>query len=359
MGALDIGGEEGGCAGSQPRAPDNRRFRPRRFAPALFVASLAFPGVAWALDGSQPAPIEKIPLKLYKSAQQALRVGVEELRAGDSTSSVEALKYAAEGGQSLAQWKLGRMYADGDGVPHDDFKAYQYFDQIVRNYNEDDPDRRDIGAVANAVVAIGVYSLNGIANSSVPRDTQRAFEMFQYAATHFSDPDAQYNLARMYLDGVYVAKNSKRAAQWFALAAEKHHHSAQAMLGHLLFCGAEGVPRQRARGLMWLTVANNAARGPKDAWMSELYANDLKEAGDDDKQVATLFLEEYSKSGGSTIAPASAPPLLITPSATTPAAPLVVAPLATTTAAAPAAATSQTTPRVSNAVSPAAGPATQ
>ena len=247
------------------------------------------------MDGSQPSSMEKIPLKLFKSAQQALRMGVEEMRAGDSKSSVEAFKYAAEGGQSLAQWKLGRMYADGDGVPHDDFKAYEYFEQIVRNYNEDETDRRDIGAVSNAVVAIGIYCLNGIANSPVQPDPDRAFQMFQYAATNFGDPDAQYNLARMYLDGVGgIPKSNMRAARWLSLAAEKHHHPAQAVLGHLLFVG-DGVPRQRARGLMWLSVAKDAAHGPKDQWVSDLYAKDFAAAGDEDKQVAALYLSEYGK----------------------------------------------------------------
>jgi TPR repeat protein len=257
--------------------------------------ALTAPGAAWALDGSQPSPIEKIPLKLFKSAQQALHMGIEELRAGDSKSSVEALKYAAEGGQSLAQWKLGRMYADGDGVPQDDLKAYEYFDQIVRNYSEDEQDRRDLGAVSNAVVAIGIYSLNGIPNSAIQSDPDRAFEMFMYAATNFNDADAQYNLARMYMDGAGgLEKNNMRAARWLSLAAERHHHPAQALLGHLLFVG-DGVPRQRAHGLMWLTMAKNAARGAKDQWMIDLYNKDFAGAGDDDKQMATVYLKDYGK----------------------------------------------------------------
>src|SRR5579862_9274407 len=125
----------------------------RGLALALFLAC-ATP--ALALDGStQPATLDKIPLKLFKSAQQALRAGIDDLRAGDAKSSVEALKYAAAGGQPLAQWKLGRMYAQGQGVPHDDYQAYQYFDELIRSYNEDEPDRRDIPAVSNAFVAIG------------------------------------------------------------------------------------------------------------------------------------------------------------------------------------------------------------
>jgi hypothetical protein len=92
----------------------------RGLALALLLA-VAGPCPAFALDGSQPTTLDKIPLKLFKSAQQALRAGIDDLRAGDAKSSVEALKYAAAGGQSLAQWKLGRMYAQGQGV----LQAYQ------------------------------------------------------------------------------------------------------------------------------------------------------------------------------------------------------------------------------------------
>src|SRR6202012_1823943 len=194
---------------------------------------------------------------------------------------VEALTYAAEGGQPLAQWKLGRMYARGEGVPRDDTKAYSYFERLVESYNEDDPDRPDIAAISNAFVSVGVYCLNGIPNSEIKADPERALEMFQYAAANFGDPDAQYNLARMYMDGAAgLAPNNMRAARWLALAAEKGHHPAQALLGHLLFLG-EGVPRQRARGLMWLSIAKNGAQGPKDEWIRELHAKDYGAASDD------------------------------------------------------------------------------
>jgi hypothetical protein len=275
-----------------------RRVAPERGVAVALLLVLAGSFPAVALDGSQPATLDKIPLKLFKSAQQALRAGIDDLRAGDAKSSVEALKYAAAGGQSLAQWKLGRMYAQGQGVPHDDYQAYQYFDQLIQSYNEDEPDRRDISAVSNAFVAVGVYCLNGIANTEVKPDPERALEMFQYAATNFGDPDAQYNLARMYMDGsAGLTKNNMRAARWLALAAEKRHHPAQALLGHLLFVG-DGVPRQRARGLMWLTIAKNAAQGPKDEWMIDLYTKDFTLANDDDRQVAALYLSDRAGGGG-------------------------------------------------------------
>ena len=261
----------------------------RVLAVALAMVGAA-PLAAFALDSAKTSSSGKIVVQTFTSAQQALQAGVHDLAAGDPQSSVEALTYAADGGEALAQWKLGSMYARGEGVPRDDAKAYEYFERLVESYNEDDPDRPDIAAIANAFVSIGVYCLNGIPNSEIKADPDRALEMFQYAATNFGDSDAQYNLARMYMDGAAgLARNNMRAARWLALAADKGHHPAQALLGHLLFLG-EGVPRQRARGLMWLTLAKNGAQGAKDDWIRDLLAKDLAAASDDDREVAIAYL---------------------------------------------------------------------
>src|SRR5579863_8316571 len=275
-----------------------RRVAPERTIVLALAFALAGSFPALALDGSQPATLDKIPLKLFKSAQQALRAGLDDLRAGDAKSSVEALKYAAAGGESLAQWKLGRMYAQGQGVPHDDFQAYQYFDQLIQSYNEDEPERRDISAVSNAFVAVGVYCLNGIPNTEVKPDPMRALEMFQYAATNFGDPNAQYNLARMYLDGVngVVAKDTRQAARWLHLAAEKGHAESQALLGQILFTGLDGLPQQRGLGLMWLTLAHETAeQSSKDKWINDLYEKMTAAASDSDKQIAALYLSDLKK----------------------------------------------------------------
>ena len=250
---------------------------------------------AFALDASQSTDAPKIPLKPFASAQQALRAGLDDLQAGDAKSSVEALSYAAEGGQVLAQWKLGSMYARGEGVTRDDIKAYHYFQQMIDNFNEDEPNRRDIPAISNAFVAVGIYCLAGIANSELKPDAARALTMFQYAATNFGDPEAQYRLALMNMDGAGgLAKDNMTAARWLALAADKHHRPAQAKLGHLLFAG-DGVPRQGGRGLMWLTIAKSAAKSPKDDWIRDLYLADYAAASDDDRQVAALYLSAHAR----------------------------------------------------------------
>ena len=195
----------------------------RRFAFAVIGSMTLGLAPALAFDGTTSNPSEKIP-KNFTNPQQALRAGVDDLKAGDADASVAALTYAADGGQDLARWKLGQMYADGQGVQRDDVKAYHYFNELVEDYDEDQPDRRNSSAISNAFVAVGVYCLNGIPKSDVRPDPRRAHELFQYAATIFGDPNAQYNLAHMYLVGAGgVAKDNIAAVRWLAVAAQKGH----------------------------------------------------------------------------------------------------------------------------------------
>ena len=263
----------------------------------LLAGLLVSAPAAYALDGRETPANDKAPVQAltFKDTAQAWRRYQEGARAGDPGSSLEALRYAADGGQPLAQWKLGTMYASGDGVPRDDLKAYQYFSRIVESWDEDDPDlRRDAAIVASAYVSVGAFSLAGIANSSVHANPERALEMFYYAATRFRDANAQYNLARMYLDGAGVDRDVRQAARWLNLAADKEHKEARALLGSMLFKGAEGLPRQRPLGLMYLTLAREAAsESKKDAWIVDLHESAIKAASDDEKGMARHFLEDY------------------------------------------------------------------
>jgi uncharacterized protein len=56
---------------------------------------------------------------------------------GKASASLTALQYAADQGQPAAQWKLGRMYADGDGASHDDLRAFNYFSQIANSHPDE------------------------------------------------------------------------------------------------------------------------------------------------------------------------------------------------------------------------------
>lgn len=254
-------------------------------------------GVALALDGT-PVP-RNAPITgggQFSSPQQAFREGVQAYRSGDFVQSLPALRYAAENGHPLAQWKLAKMYADGDGVPHDDFKAFQYYSRLVENFDEDALNERERPVISNAFVAVGIYSLKGIA-AKVKPDAQRAFDMFRYAAVNFGDPNAQYHLALLLLEGTGVAKNPAQAARWLSLAAEKRHVASQALLGELLFNGQAGVARQRARGLMWLQVARSHADPTKDKWIFDAYDHAQAAATEFDRDASRLYVQRFEAHG--------------------------------------------------------------
>ena len=118
-----------------------------------------------------------------------------------------------------------------NGVTQNDLKAFQYFRAIADNHADDNPQAPQARFVANAFVALGHYYRDGIPDSPVRPDADRARHMFWYAASYFADPDAQYHLGRLYVDGKMLPKDSVQAARWFRLAANKGHHVAQATLG--------------------------------------------------------------------------------------------------------------------------------
>ncbi len=74
---------------------------------------------------------------------------------GDKAKAFSALQYAADQGHLAAQWKVGRMYAAGDGVPHDDLRAFNYFGQIANAHRDEMPGTAQAHIVANAFVALG------------------------------------------------------------------------------------------------------------------------------------------------------------------------------------------------------------
>jgi hypothetical protein len=61
----------------------------------------------------------------------------------------------------------------------------------------------------------------------------------------------------------------------------------------LLFQG-RNVPRQAARGLMWLTLSKDCA-GSEETWVKPLYDNAFRRASEDERAMALVYLEDWLK----------------------------------------------------------------
>ena len=280
----------------------------RRIIFALMLGAAPVAGSGFAFDGAPVNPKDAALPVVSQPAAQALNaqalgggLGASGLKkavppatatAAATAPSLTSLQYAAEGGHPVAQWKLGRMYADGDGVTQDDLRAFEYFSRIANQHAEDSPSAPQAAIVANAFVALGRYYLNGIPNSKVKVDKERAREMFSYAASYFGNADAQYDLARLYLKTPDASRDDFRyGARWLGLAAQKGQHQAQALLGQMLFNG-DRLPPQRARGLMWLTLASENATAD-EVWIKESYNRAMAKASGDDRAMALQMLEHW------------------------------------------------------------------
>ncbi len=265
----------------------------RRIIVALILGTTALAAPVLAFDGAPVNSDAAIPVAAAaaQSGTGAAAALKKAIPSGPADSSLTALEYAAEGGHAGAQWKLGRMYADGNGVVQDDTRAFEYFSRIANAHAEDSPSEPQASIVANAFVALGRYYLNGIPNSTIKADPERAREMFSYAASYFGNADAQYDLARMYLHAGSSQDDFRYGARWLGLAAQKGQHQAQALLGQMLFNGDQ-MPRQAARGLMWLTLARDSA-GPDDTWIKESYNKAIAKASNEDRAMALQMLEHW------------------------------------------------------------------
>ena len=238
-------------------------------------------------------PQAAIPGAAKRAPGEALRLGTQALREGRSEQAVQALEYAAKEGEPGAIWKLGKMYADGDGVDQNKLRSFEYFKNLTKSYADDPPGTQQARFVATAFLALGHFYLEGIPDTYVKADAAVAREMFHYAASYYADPEAQYQLARLYLNGTGAAKDPKQAVRWFKSAADKGLRPAQAMLGSMLFKG-QGVARQAPLGLAWLTVAKEGARAD-EAWISDSYKSAMAQATMDERALAGKFLEDIVK----------------------------------------------------------------
>src|ERR1700688_4620633 len=266
-----------------------RIFKRTILALILGATPVAAPG--FAFDGAPANSDAAIPVVAAQpGAAAALKKAIPSTTTPDT--SLTSLQYAAEGGHPVAQWKLGRMYASDDGVNQDDLRAFEYFNRIANAHAEDSPSAPQAAIVANAFVALGRYYLNGIPNSKIKSDPERAREMLSYAASYFGNADAQYDLARLYFKGVGSSRDDFRyGARWLGLAAQKGQHQAQALLGQMLFNGDQ-LPRQAARGLMWLTLARDSAAADETR-IKESYNKAIAKASEDDRAMALQMLEHW------------------------------------------------------------------
>ena len=138
-------------------------------------------------------------------AQADFDDGLAAYEQGDYATAFKEFKTLAEQGNADGQYKLGMMYSNGDGVPHDAKKAEKW----IRSAAEQ-------GSAA-AQNHLGVMYHQG-QGARLPQDHKEAASWYRKAAEQ-GNALGQSNLGEMYAYGRGVPQHYILAHMWLNLAA--------------------------------------------------------------------------------------------------------------------------------------------
>lgn len=188
---------------------------------------------------------------------------------GDFAAALREWRPLAEQGDARAQFYLGIMHTNGEGVPEDDRQAAYWFQKSARQGNP------------QSQYHLGILYANG---AGVPEDDPQAVYWFRKSAEQ-GDARAQFNLGVMYEFGEGVPEDDRQAVNWYRQAAEQGHARAQFGLG-LMYAGGAGIPQDSVQAYAWFNLAAAGgdervqllATGRKTMLHEEMTASQIMEA---------------------------------------------------------------------------------
>jgi uncharacterized protein len=157
---------------------------------------------------------------------------------GDYATALREFRSLADQGHAVAQYNLGRMYYDGQGVQRNLAEALRWF-RLAAGQGH-----------AGAENSLGALYLAG---EGVEQSTSEALRFYRLAADQ-GYAIAQHNLGSIYFTGRNVPRNSVEAAKWFSRAADQGY--SYSMLGlAALYEDGNGVPQDYVLAHMWYNLA--------------------------------------------------------------------------------------------------------
>lgn len=146
-----------------------------------------------------------------------LEEGIAALNQADYASAISSFTRAAERGDAIAQYKLARMFHDGQGIERDHKQAFYWYRKAAGQGNAD----------AQFWVAVMYRDSIGVA-----RDYAETLYWLKRAAERGS-PDAQFTLGQLNQSGEGFPVDDVQAYVWFSLASLQGDAEAKAMMERL------------------------------------------------------------------------------------------------------------------------------
>ncbi len=204
--------------------------------------------------------------------------GMEAYNRGDYKTAFYEFQLLAELGNAGAQYNLGYMYANGEGVPEDNSQALFWYRKAAEKGH------------ASAQNNLGIMYDNG---QGVPEDNSQAVFWYQKAAEQ-GNPLAQSNLGNMYARGEGVPEDDNLAVFWFRKSAEQESAYGQVSLG-IMYANGEGVPEDDRQAVSWFWKAAQQGNPLAQSNLGKMYSKG--EGVPKDNHQAVFWLRKAAEQG--------------------------------------------------------------
>lgn len=151
----------------------------------------------------------------------ALGDGMEAYEEGRYEQAIQLLTPLADQSNSQAQFRLGMMHYQGQGVPEDEKLAVYWLRKSAVQGNSD------------AMFELGNAFLFGREASKLVPEPDREAALWYFQAASAGNAQAQYHLGLLFLAGKGVINSRKEAMNWFGKAAAQGHEAARRALGRV------------------------------------------------------------------------------------------------------------------------------
>lgn len=266
----------------------NDEFKSVRNAVIAEVLNISFSDMP-TVEGTPAEPTdkeieksEKKPRKDYKTAWQfydwAKACADKNGEEYNPEFAVKLFIEAANGGITVAKYKLGKIFLNGDGVEKDIPKAIEWLKQAATEENE------------FAEYALGRLYLQG---EEVEKDTVAAEDYLLKSASH-GNKYAAYLLGKEYLRGENFGKDAANAEKYLMKAAEHGNKFAEYILGKEYLSG-ENFSKDVQKAIDYLKRAAEKGLDFAEYELGKIYlfGNDIPK----DTETALEYLKSAAASG--------------------------------------------------------------
>ncbi|MDB5744421.1 MAG: msfA [Polaromonas sp.] len=197
-----------------------------------------------------------------------LNEGLAAYDKADYATALKELTPLAEKGNAQAQYRLGKIFNLGAGLPPNKMEAAKWIQMAAQQ------------GLAEAQGTMGYLYLVG---EGVVQNNELAVKWTRKAAEQ-GDATAQFNLSTMHSEKFGIKKNPAESLKWLRKAADQRHVQAMNTLGALYEKGQAGVKQNPVLAYMLFDASaekgDSAAAARQKALEKNMSASDIR-AGKD------------------------------------------------------------------------------